>query len=150
MKTTDALTILDELIGDDPQTRDSIAEESSKQHMARLIYGVRATAGLTQKELAHRIGTSQSVIARLEDADYGGHSLTMLRRIADALNLTVAISLKPKHQGGYRPAFLEEPATSSIKFVTQRPQIDAEAYKPKRSDTQANQWANRYRQVRNN
>ena len=45
--TTDALAILDELIGDDTQTRDSIAEESSKQHMARLIYGARTAAGLT-------------------------------------------------------------------------------------------------------
>lgn len=94
--TTDALKMLDELIGDDPQLRDSIAEEASKQHVARLIYSARADACLTQTELARRVGTSQSVIARLEDADYGGHSLSMLRRIADALGLTVVISLCPK------------------------------------------------------
>ena len=42
----------------------------------------RTEAGLSQKELAEMIGTTQSVISRLEDADYEGHSLSMLSRIA--------------------------------------------------------------------
>jgi transcriptional regulator with XRE-family HTH domain len=48
-------------------------------------------AGLTQGELAKLIGTTASVISRLEDADYEGHSLAMLRRIAAALNKRVEI-----------------------------------------------------------
>lgn len=36
-------------------------------------------------------GSTQSVIARLEDADYGGHSLTMLRRIAEAIGYDVEV-----------------------------------------------------------
>jgi predicted transcriptional regulator len=49
---------------------------------------------LTQEQLAERIGTTQSVISRLEDCDYDGHSLSMLNRIAGALNkrLTVAVT----------------------------------------------------------
>jgi transcriptional regulator with XRE-family HTH domain len=54
--------------------------------VAQLIYDARTKAGLTQKQLAGLIGTSQPNIARLEDADYEGHSLTMLQRIAKALN----------------------------------------------------------------
>jgi len=50
-------------------------------------------AGLSQRELAKRIGTSPSVICRLEDADYEGHSLTMLRRIAAAVDHRVEIRL---------------------------------------------------------
>lgn len=46
----------------------------------------RAKANLTQKQLAALVGTTQSVIARLEDADYEGHSLSMLQRIATAVN----------------------------------------------------------------
>ncbi|MBW4552423.1 MAG: helix-turn-helix transcriptional regulator [Aphanocapsa sp. GSE-SYN-MK-11-07L] len=54
---------------------------------------------MTQQQLADRIGTKQSVIARLEDADYEGHSLSMLQRIAGALNQRVEIKLLPiEHQ----------------------------------------------------
>ena len=54
--------------------------------VAQLIYDVRSKAKLTQKQLAELVGTTQSVIARLEDADYEGHSLSMLQRIAAAVN----------------------------------------------------------------
>ncbi len=59
--------------------------------VAQLIYEARTARGLTQKELADRIGTKQSAIARLEDADYDGHSLSMLQKIAGALNQRVEI-----------------------------------------------------------
>lgn len=49
------------------------------------LYRARTEAGLTQQQLAERAGTRQSVISRLEDADYAGHSLAMLRRIAAAV-----------------------------------------------------------------
>ena len=49
-----------------------------------------------QKELADLIGTTQSVISRLEDADYEGHSLTMLSRIARALNKSLEVRMSEK------------------------------------------------------
>ena len=45
----------------------------------------RKKAGLSQRQLAELVGTTASVICLLEDADYQGHSLSMLRRIASAL-----------------------------------------------------------------
>ena len=51
----------------------------------------RRELGLTQSQLAERIGSTQPVISQLEDADYDGHSLSMLRRIADALNQRIEI-----------------------------------------------------------
>ncbi|PWU16354.1 MAG: transcriptional regulator [Verrucomicrobia bacterium] len=59
--------------------------------VAQLIYDARNRAGLSQAELAERIGTRQSVISRLEDADYEGHSLGMLQRIAAALGQCIEI-----------------------------------------------------------
>jgi ribosome-binding protein aMBF1 (putative translation factor) len=59
--------------------------------VAQLIYGATNKAGLSQAEMAKRVGTKQSVISRLEDADYEGHSLTMLQRIAAALGQCVEI-----------------------------------------------------------
>ena len=60
-------------------------------HIARKIYELRTKAKLSQAELAGKVGTTQSVISRLEDADYDGHSLPMLRRIASALEKRVEI-----------------------------------------------------------
>ena len=64
--------------------------------IARQIHELRVDAGLTQKELARRIGTTSSVVSRLEDDDYEGHSLSMLRRVAAALNRQVELKFVPR------------------------------------------------------
>jgi len=53
-------------------------------------------AGYTQTELAKKAGTTQSVIARLEDAEYTGHSLTMLERIAAACGVALKLRAEKK------------------------------------------------------
>ena len=90
-KTSDALKIIDNLTGNDPELEDLVREASLNAVVAQLIYEARIARGLTQKELADRIGTKQSAIARLEDADYDGHSLSMLQKIAGVLNQRVEI-----------------------------------------------------------
>ena len=94
-KTKNALKILDRITGDDPELRDLIEEETINAQVARMIYEARTQASLTQQELARLVGTKQPVIARLEDADYDGHSLSMLQRIATALNQRLEIHLMP-------------------------------------------------------
>jgi len=78
-----------------PERQAALEEDRANLDIARKIYEVRRKAGLTQKELAERVGTTPSVISRLEDADYDGHSLSMLRRIAAALDKSVEIRLVP-------------------------------------------------------
>jgi len=63
----------------------------SNEDIARKIHGLRTAARLTQAQLAKLVGTTASVICRLEDADYEGHSLAILRRIGVALNRRVEI-----------------------------------------------------------
>jgi len=70
-------------------------EARADDEVARKIYELRKKAGLTQAQVAKMIGTTASVISRLEDADYEGHSLAMLRRIAAALNKRVEIRFVP-------------------------------------------------------
>jgi ribosome-binding protein aMBF1 (putative translation factor) len=94
-KTTDGMKILDHMIGDDAELREMCERATVNAHVAQLIYDARTQAGLSQKELAEKIGTTQSVISRLEDADYEGHSLSMLSRVAQALNREVKIDLVP-------------------------------------------------------
>lgn len=97
-KTADALKIIDQMVGPDKELRDLMDAESVNVHVARMIYDARNKAGLTQKELAKLVGTTQSVIARLEDADYEGHSLNMLNRIAAALNKRIDIRFLPQRK----------------------------------------------------
>jgi ribosome-binding protein aMBF1 (putative translation factor) len=94
-KTDDALKIIERLTQDDPELQEMVREASLNARVAQMIYAARTQAGLTQQQLAELIGTQQSVIARLEDADYEGHSLSMLQRIAQALNQRVDIQLTP-------------------------------------------------------
>ena len=68
-----------------------LEEERANAAIARQICTLREKAGLSQRELARLVGTTASVICRLEDADYEGHSLAMLRRIAGALDKRVEI-----------------------------------------------------------
>lgn len=82
-----------EFIGDDPDTLGELEQEGVNADIAQMIYDMRKDASLTQTQLAEKVGTARSVISRLEDADYEGHSLSMLRRIAGALNKRVELSL---------------------------------------------------------
>jgi len=68
-----------------------ISDERNRMDVAQSIYDARMKAGLTQEELANLVGTTKSAISRLEDSDYEGHSMNMLRRIADALGKTVRV-----------------------------------------------------------
>lgn len=97
MKTTnDALKIIKRMIKEDPELQEMVRESSINAQVSQIIYDARKQAGLTQQQLAAKVGTTQSVIARLEDADYEGHSLSILARIAAALNQKVEIKMSPK------------------------------------------------------
>jgi ribosome-binding protein aMBF1 (putative translation factor) len=94
-KTTDALKILHAIAGKDPKVHKLIADARVNAEVAQMVYDARVSAKLTQRQLAARVGTTQSVIARLEDADYEGHSLSMLRRIAEAVGMKLEVRLAP-------------------------------------------------------
>jgi ribosome-binding protein aMBF1 (putative translation factor) len=95
-KTNDALKIIKRMMKEDPKLQEMVRESSINAQVSQIIYDARKQAGLTQQELAAKVGTTQSVIARLEDADYEGHSLSILARIAAALNQKVEIKMSPK------------------------------------------------------
>lgn len=90
-KPRSASAILTRLVGRSSAMNKLIEEERLKLGVAAQVYAARASRKLTQAQLAKLVGTTQSVIARLEDADYDGHSLTMLRRIADALGYKLEV-----------------------------------------------------------
>lgn len=106
-KNKSAIKILhNRYIKNNPDRHASLERERSNAEVAKTIYELRKDAGFSQKELADLIGTTQSVISRLEDADYDGHSLSMLQRIAKALSCKLNVSLKK-----------EDPITTTMRFA---------------------------------
>ncbi len=94
--TTDAVEILHRrYFAGRPKRLGELEEARASADVARKIFELRDGAGLTQRQLAKLVGTTASVISRLEDADYKGHSLSMLRRIAAALDRRVEIRFVP-------------------------------------------------------
>lgn len=101
-RTTDGLKILhDRFVKGDPKRLAAMARHRQNFEIAMEIFDLRQKAGLTQKQLADKISTTQSVISRLEDADYRGHSLEMLRRIAEALNCRLEVHITPENPCAY-------------------------------------------------
>lgn len=95
-KTKDGLAILHRrYYAGRPNRLATLEEMRAADDVARQILQLRAEARLSQRQLAKLVGTTASVICRLEDADYEGHSLAMLRRIAAALKQRVEIRFVP-------------------------------------------------------
>ena len=95
-KTSDAVSILHKRYIKNKADSESLERERGNLSVAEQVHMLRTQAGLSQKQLARKVGTTQSVISRLEDADYDGHSLTMLRRIASALNQKIQVQFIPE------------------------------------------------------
>jgi transcriptional regulator with XRE-family HTH domain len=72
----------------------AVEHERIKANVGAAIFEARTQAGLTQKELGARVGMRQSAIARLENADYEGHSVKSLERIASALGKRVSFAFE--------------------------------------------------------
>src|SRR5947208_5163503 len=80
----------------DPDFAERFKRAGEAWDVALQIAALREKAGLSQKDLARKLHTSQQQISRLESPSYEGHSLSMLRRVADVLGATVRVTLTPK------------------------------------------------------
>jgi len=96
MSTKDFAKIIRERLKKDPDLTEAVEEADFNVEIALQIYTARNEAGLTQQELAEQLDTRQSAISRMEDADYGKHSLSMLKRIATALNKRLHIEFRQR------------------------------------------------------
>lgn len=109
--TTDAVEILHRhLVDDKPERMAELERIRADDAVARKIYDLRTKAGLSQRAFAKLVGTTASVICRLEDADYEGHSLAMLNRIAAALHSRIEIRFVPLRNSKPVGARISRPA----------------------------------------
>lgn len=80
----------------DPTNRAIYREEAQKKELWLQLQEARYAAGLTQTELAERLGVSQAQVARLEKRGYDSYSLKSLLRYVHALGegFEVQISIR--------------------------------------------------------
>ncbi len=92
-RTRSTNRILHRIHGKDARLREAIEAQKLNTKVAELNLAAREQAGLTPSQLAKLVGTTQSVISRLEHADHDGNFLPMLLRIDAALNSRAVIRL---------------------------------------------------------
>ena len=92
--TTDAVAILHKRFGS-PESEAYMVEELERVLIGNQIYDLRTKAGMTQAALAKKVGTKAAEIDRLENADYEGHSLPMLRKIAAVFGTRIELNFVP-------------------------------------------------------
>src|SRR6266487_6517258 len=81
----------------DPAFAERFEKAGEAWDVALQIAALREKAGLSQRDLARKLKTSQQNISRLESPSYEGHSLTMLRRVAEVLGATVRVAIEPRN-----------------------------------------------------
>jgi transcriptional regulator with XRE-family HTH domain len=93
----------------DPAFAARFKEAGEAWDVAMQIAALRKESGLSQKDLAVLVGTSQQQISRLESPSYKGHSLSMLRRVAEVLGASVRVQIR-RHKSPMKHAVAESGA----------------------------------------
>jgi DNA-binding XRE family transcriptional regulator len=118
-RTRNYADVIRKELAEDADLLDSVEEEIFHAELAMKLQQIRKAAGLTQKKLAEMIKTQQSVISRIEDSDYDGHSLSVVRKIATALGKRIRIVIEDYPTDG--------PATAEIAELLNPPPPSGEA-----------------------
>lgn len=103
MKKTNFDLYLEEQLKD-PGFAERFERAGEAWDVALQIAALRTKAGLSQKELAQKMHTSQQQISRLESPNYEGHSLSMLRRVAKVLSARVRVVIETNIENDKTPA----------------------------------------------
>lgn len=88
----------------DPNRRRLYEEEAAKKELWLQLVEARQAAGLTQAQLAARLGVSQSQVARIEKRGYEAYTLTTLRRYIQALGDDFCLEVRVHHVPQQEPA----------------------------------------------
>jgi ribosome-binding protein aMBF1 (putative translation factor) len=78
----------------DPRFRRGYDREKRALFLSYRILTLREKLGLSQKEMAKRMATSQQAVARLESGEYGGFTLRTLEKVAEALGAELVVDLR--------------------------------------------------------
>jgi ribosome-binding protein aMBF1 (putative translation factor) len=76
-----------------PEFQKAYEEARAATWTARALAELRQRRGLSQKEVAQRLGTSQAAVSRMERADYTGHTLRLVRRYVEVLGARLEVRI---------------------------------------------------------
>lgn len=94
--TCDAVSMMRRMYDETPEDRAEVERIKQQMDIGSDVYAAREAAGLTQAQLAERVGTTAEVICDVEDAEYQDDPMPLLRRIAEVLDATVEVRLRAK------------------------------------------------------
>jgi len=83
---------MDRWYGNIPDWDEMLAEEELNMQIGQAVYDLRETVGLSQADLARLIGSNQAAISKIENADYRGNAIEVLKRVCFALHMPIKIS----------------------------------------------------------
>jgi transcriptional regulator with XRE-family HTH domain len=122
MKKTNFEQYLDEQMKD-PAFVVRFEQAGEAWDVALQLAALRQQAGLSQKDLARRLKTSQQHISRLESPGYEGHSLANLRRVAHALKARVRVVFEPERTDSGRGTARDAVSRRAVRRKQKRDQV---------------------------
>ena len=93
---------------DTPAKQARYDEIAAKSDLWLQLVEARQAAGLTQRDLAQRLGVSQAQVARLEKHGYESYSMNSLRHYVAALGGDFRLEVAVVHRAQSRPPHIEE------------------------------------------
>ena len=97
LKGTDALDYIRMKHGNYPGFDEGVERAYLDMLIGQAVYDARTEAGLTQAELAEKVGIPETIISEIEDADHEENdSLFILQQIAKVLNKQLEIRIVAK------------------------------------------------------
>lgn len=96
-RVSDVVELMDKWYGSIPGWDEMTAEEELNMQIGQAVYDMREAVGLSQADLAKLVGSNQATISKVENADYGGNAMEILKRVCFALHTPIRISCpRPK------------------------------------------------------
>ena len=91
-RVSDAVELMDRWYGNIPNWDEMVAEEEFKMQVGQALYDLRNAVGMSQTDLARLIGANQATLSKVENADYNGNTIEVLKRVCFALHTKISVS----------------------------------------------------------
>ena len=112
-QASDVLEFLKSVVPDTPETQRIEKQEWARLLLTEEMRSARKQAGLTQEQVAAKLGVTQGWVSRLEHADHD-HTLESVIAYLDAVDADLQFEVVPAASHGSAPAPLSSPTSSVI------------------------------------